>query len=84
MRTDEMASEFEKGYNGGYALGYKWGVREGRLELLREDVLDLARVMGSKCNFPDLPEEEAQRLAKAVIRAAQRLMWEEAKEEDEP
>lgn len=83
MRTDDMASEFEKGYNGGYDLGYKRGIREGRLQLLREDVLDLARVMGSKCNSPDLPEEEAQWLAKAVIRAAQQLLWEEAKE-DEP
>ena len=37
MRTDEMASEFAKGYDGGYALGFRRGVREGRLELLRED-----------------------------------------------
>jgi len=77
-----MASEFAKGYDGGYALGHKRGVREGRLELLREDVLDLARVMGSRAYDPDLPEAEAQQLAKAVLRAAQRLMWEEAKEDE--
>lgn len=83
MRTDDMASEFEKGYNGGYDLGYKRGIREGRLQLLREDVLDLARVMGSGADDPYLPEVEVQRMTKAVIRAAQRLLWEEAKE-DEP
>jgi len=77
-----MASEFAKGYDGGYALGFRRGVREGRLELLREDVLDLARKMGSRAYDPDLPEAEAQQLAKAVMRAAQRLMWEEAKEDE--
>lgn len=77
-----MASEFEKGYNGGYDLGYKQGVREGRLELLRGDVLDLARVMGSRAYDPGITEAEAQQLAKAVLRAAQRLMWEEAKEDE--
>lgn len=82
MRTDEMASEFEKGYNGGYGLGHKRGIREGRLQLLREDVLDLARVMGSGAEDPYLPEVEADRMAKAVIRAAQRLLWEEAKEDE--
>jgi len=82
MRTDEMASEFPKGYDGGYALGFRRGVREGRLELLREDVLDLARVMASRAYDPDLSEEEAQRLAKTVMRAAQRLLCEEAKEDE--
>ncbi len=82
MRTDEMASEFAKGYDGGYALGFRRGVREGRLELLREDVLDLARKMGSRCDLPGITEAEAQQLAKAVLRAAQRLMWEEAKEDE--
>lgn len=75
-RTDEMASEFEKGYDGGYALGFKRGVREGRLELLREDVLDAARLM--VCGSERVSEEALANTA----RAAQRLLWEEAKEDE--
>lgn len=71
-------SDFAKGYDG----GYKRGVREGRLQLLREDVLDLARVMGSRAEDPDLPEAEAAQMAKNLLRAAQRLLWEEAKEDE--
>jgi hypothetical protein len=74
MRTDAMADEFEKGY----ALGHKRGICEGRLQLLREDVLDAARLM--VCGSERVSEEAA---VKTMIRAAQRLLWEEAKERDE-
>jgi flagellar biosynthesis/type III secretory pathway protein FliH len=67
-------------YEAAYEDGYKAGLYKGRLEILREDVLDLARVMGSRAG--DAPKEEADRLAKTVIRAAQRLLWEEAKEKE--
>lgn len=74
-RADESGLE-------AYEEGYEIGFRQGRLEVCRELVLDVARTMASKASAvtaEPLSDEEAGHLSKLMIAAAQRLLWEEAK-----
>lgn len=72
-RADESGLE-------AYEEGYEIGFKQGRLEVCRELVLDVARTMASKAaTAKPLSDEEAGHLSKLMIAAAQRLLWEEAK-----
>jgi hypothetical protein len=74
-RTDEMASEFERGYKLGHDAGYALGVKTGRLEILKEDVLFHAHMLVTA----DFHGDDLTPVVRDLMRAAKNVDWEQSR-----